>query len=177
MTFHDHELLRNENGAAMAEALICLPVFAVVLAGIVALHGMYASKLEAKARARRLAWLQADSGSCPPTTCRAHDCASAEHEMRAGGLDDALHVSDGRFSLGGFLGDVGRFFGGTVTHGVGTAESKMPSVVSMRLGTQRGATTLLCNATARQTASGANVLEEACRTDLGTTEYAREICR
>ncbi|MBT8467636.1 MAG: hypothetical protein KJN97_02705, partial [Deltaproteobacteria bacterium] len=55
-------ILADEKGTAMLEALIGLPVFAASLAAVVALSGMYGAKLEAKSHARRLAWLQADSG-------------------------------------------------------------------------------------------------------------------
>lgn len=177
MTPSQRSIVRDETGAAMAEAMICFPVFAAVLAGIVAIHGMYASKLEAKARARRLAWLQADSGQCPPTTCRNRECALVERDVRASGLEGALGVNDGRFSLASFLGDVGRYLLGTTTHGLGTARAKMPSTVAARLGSKRGTTTLLCNTSPRHSDSGISVLEHACRTDLGATEYAREACR
>ena len=49
------QLLRDEEGTALVEALVSLPVFIAVLAGVVALNGVYSAKLEAKARARRLA--------------------------------------------------------------------------------------------------------------------------
>ncbi len=161
----------------MAEALICFPVFAALLAGVVAFHGMYAAKLEAKSRARRLAWLQADSGQCPPASCQHADCGRIEGEVRAGGLDDAFRVGDVGFSLDSSLGDVGRYLLGTVTHGVGVAMTAMPSMVTPQVGRQQGVTTLLCNTTTRRAEDGFNVLEHACRTGLGTTEYANEVCR
>lgn len=170
-------LLRDQRGAAMAEALICLPVFVALLAGVLAFHGMYAAKLEAKSRARRLAWLQADSGQCPPASCQHADCGRIEGEVRTGGLDDALRVGDGAFSLDSFLGDVGRYLLGTVTHGVGAATAAMPSLWAPKMGLQHGVTTLLCNTTTRRAEDGADVLEHACSTGLGTTEYANEVCR
>ncbi|MGB3052201.1 MAG: hypothetical protein WBB42_14450 [Polyangiales bacterium] len=170
-------LLRDESGTALIEALISLPIFVAALATVVALNGMYGAKLEAKSRARRLAWLQADSGECPAQSCRSGDCGRIESEIRAGGLDDLLTVQDGRFSLDSFLGDIGRFLLGKATNGVGLAEALMPTTVGSEMGSQRGVTTLLCNTTSRHSEGGGNVLEHACRSGLQTTEYAREVCR
>jgi hypothetical protein len=86
-------LLRSEEGTALVEALIGLPVFVAALAGVVALNGMYGAKLEAKSRARRMAWLQADSGECPVQSCSNGDCGRIEGEIRAGGLDELLAAS------------------------------------------------------------------------------------
>ncbi len=170
-------LLRDDKGTALAEALISLPVFIAALAGILALNGMYTAKLEAKARARRMAWLQSDSGECPAQSCRSGDCGRIEGEIRAGGLDDLLSVQDSRFSLGSFLGNVGRYLLGKATNGIGVVDGPMPTMVSSGLTSQHGVTTLLCNATPRHTDSGGSVLEHACRTELRTTEYANEVCR
>ena len=170
-------LLRDEEGTALVEALVSLPVFIAVLAGVVALNGMYSAKLEAKARARRLAWLQADSGECPAQSCRSGECGRIEGEIRSGGIDGALAVHDSQFSLQSFLGDAGRFFLGKATNGVGLAEAVMPAIVGSGRTSQRGVTTLLCNTTARPTDTGGSVLEHACRTGLRTTEYASEVCK
>lgn len=161
----------------MAEALISLPVFVAALAGVVALNGMYGAKLEAKSRARRMAWLQADSGECPVQSCRSGECGRIEGEIRSGGLDDLLTVQDSGLSLDNFLGNVGRFLLGRATNGVGVADALMPTIVGSEKTSQRGVTTLLCNTTSRHTDTGSNVLEHACRTGLRTTEYAREVCR
>jgi len=161
----------------MVEALISLPVFFAALAAVVALHGMYGAKLEAKARARRIAWLQADSGQCPAQSCRSGDCGRIQGDIRAGGLDALLRVRDSRFSLDSFLGKVGPFLVGKVTHGVGMAQARMPRLLGAQLGSQHGVTTLLCNTSSRDSEGGGNVLEQACRTGLQTTEYAREVCR
>lgn len=171
------QLLAEESGTAMLEALISLPVFVACLAGVIGLNGMYGAKLEAKSRARRMAWLQADSGQCPTQSCRSGECGRIEGELRAGGLDDLLTVRDGRLSLDSFLGDLGRFFLGQATNGVGSAESSMPTMLSPSMGLQHGVTTLLCNTTARTARGEGNVLEHACRTGLQNTEYAREVCR
>jgi len=177
MTPAPARLLSDERGSALAEALISLPVFVAALVGVAALNGMYGAKLEAKSRARRLAWLQADSGECPAQSCRARECGRAEGEIRAGGLDALLTARDGRFYVTSFLGDVGRYLLGKVTHGVGIASAAMPRMVGSGLTSQRGVTTLLCNTTARPSETGGSVLDHACRTQLRTMEYAREVCR
>jgi hypothetical protein len=169
-------MLRDEKGTALLEAIISLPIFAAVLAGTVALHAMYSAKLEAKARARRIAWLQADSGECPVRSCSSGECVSIEEGIRAGGLDGLLSVEDGRFSLGSLLSGVGRYLLGKATVGVGFAEASMPSSMGSGLTLQHGATTLLCNTTSRDTDTGSTVLEYACAAGLRTTEYAREVC-
>jgi len=170
-------LIRDEKGTAMAEALVALPVFVAALAGLVALSGMYSAKLEAKSRARRLAWLQADSGECPVQTCRTGECGRIEGDIRAGGLDDLFSVGDSHFSLASFLGNVGRYFLGKATNGVGLSEALIPTMAGSGRTSQSGVTTLLCNTTARSTGDGGNVLEQACRAGLRTMEYAREVCR
>ena len=170
-------LLQDKKGAALAEALVTLPVFIVALAGVVALNGMYSAKLEAKSLARRLAWLQADSGECPAQSCRSGECGRIERNIRAGGLDDVIAVRDSHFSLESFLGNVGRYLLGRSTNGVGLAQAVTPAMVGSGLTSQYGVTTLLCNTTARRTDAGGNVLEHACRTSLRTTEYANEVCR
>lgn len=170
-------LQRDEKGAALLEALVSLPLFIAALAGVLALNGMYSAKLEAKSRARRLAWLQADSGECPAQSCRSGECGRIEGEIRAGGLDDVLTARDGQFSLGSFLGNVGRYLLGKATNGVGLAEAVTPAMVGSGLTSQYGVTTLLCNTTARHADTGGSVLEHACRTGLQITEYASEVCR
>jgi|GEM_PF-1625716 len=170
-------LLRDDKGTALAEALISLPVFAAALAGIVALNAMYGAKLEAKSRARRIAWLQADSGQCPAQSCRSGECGRIEGDIQAGGLDELLAVRDSQFSLGSFLGNVGRYLLGKATNGVGVAEASMPTLMGSTLGSQHGVNTLLCNTTSRRTDTGISVLEHACRTGLGTTEYASAVCQ
>jgi len=170
-------LFRDERGAALVEALVSLPVFIAALAAVVALNGMYGAKLEAKSLARRLAWLQADSGKCPAQSCRIGECGRIEGEIRAGGLDDVLAVRDEQFSLSSFLGDVGRYLLGKATNGVGLAVAATSTIVGSGRTSQHGVTTLLCNTTARHTDTGGSVLDHACRTGLRTTEYASEVCR
>jgi hypothetical protein len=170
-------LIRDDEGTAMAEALIALPVLIAALAGVVALDGMYGAKLEAKSRARRLAWLQADSGECPVQSCRSTECGRIEGEIRTGGIDDLLTVRDSRFSLASFLGDVGHYFLGKATNGVAQSEAPIPRMVGEGRTSQSGVTTLLCNTTARSTDEGSSVLEHACRAGLRTMEYASEVCR
>lgn len=167
---------RKNGGTALLEALICLPVFAAALVGVVALNGMYVAKLEAKSQARRLAWLQADSGECPEQTCRSGECGPIEDSIQREGLDRLLNTADGRFSLGSFLGGVGRYLLGRGTRGIGFAEAAIPNATGSGTSSQYGVTTLLCNTTERRTNAGGDVLEHACRTGLQTTEYASEVC-
>lgn len=177
MHLRHRQLTFRRQGAAILEALICLPVLLVALAGIVALNGAYSAKLEAKAGARRMAWLQADSGECPATSCANGDCGGIEHQIRSEGLDRLLDVSDSRFSLRSFLGNLGRFLLGKATKGVGSAEAASSPIFGRARTAQHGITTLVCNTTSRYTYGLGNVLEQACATGLGTTEYASAVCR
>ena len=158
------------------EALICLPVLIVALAGIVALNGAYSAKLEAKARARRIAWLQADSGECPATSCASGECEIIEQEIRAEGLDRILDVSSSRFSLRSFVGNVGRFLLGKATKGLGRGEAASSPIFGRAQTSQHGTNTLMCNTTARHPDGLGNVLEQACETGLATMEYASAVC-
>jgi hypothetical protein len=170
-------LLSDETGAAFVEALAAVPVLGLVLAGVLALNAMYGAKLESKARARRVAWLQSDSGKCLARSCAGGSCRAIEAEMRASGVDALDSTRDGRFSLTSFVGSVKEFFVGRTTTGVGTAHAPTPRSVSSGQTQKRGATILLCNTMARRTDSGDSILDHACSTGLSTTEYAREVCR
>ena len=161
----------------MLEALICLPVLVGALGGIVALHAAYGAKLEAMARARRIAWLQADSGECPARSCSSGECGSVEGDIRSGGLDAVLAARRSPFSLDSFLGDLGRFLAGTVTRGVGVASARTSTVIGKSVTSQQGVTTLMCNTTSRHTDGLGNVLREACATGLASMEYASAVCR
>jgi hypothetical protein len=171
------QLICDQRGTAFAEALVALPLFVAALVGVVALNSMYSAKLEARARARRLAWLQADSGECPAQNCRSGECGTAESAIRAAGLDDAGSAGGGRFSVGSFLGDVGSYLRGRATHGIGLADAPMPSGLGGGRTQQRAVSTLLCNTRRRTSPEGNDVLEHACSTGLRSTEYASEVCR
>jgi hypothetical protein len=167
---------RAHAGTALVESVIIVPVLGLILAGVLAVHGLYAAKIEAKARARRLAWLQADSGDCPASSCSTSDCESTVREIRDRGIDALQTPSRGRLRLGSFLGELGGFFLGRSTSGVGSAAARLPRLLGRTETTLHGRMTLICNTTARRDESGVSVLEHACNTDLRTTEYAREIC-
>jgi hypothetical protein len=169
-------LLSDETGTAFAETLVALPVLGLILAGVLALNAAYGAKLEAKSRARRVAWLQADSGECPTRACNGGGCQAIESEMRARGLDALSSPRGGELSLSSFVGSVREFFLGRTTTGVGTARAPTPRLVGSGQTLQRGATTLLCNTTSRRTSSGESILDHACSTGLRLTEYAGEVC-
>ena len=171
------KVLVDERGTAFAEGLVVLPFFAMVLVGIVALHNVYGAKIEAKARARRLAWLQADSGVCPAQSCRSTECHGAEAAIRIGGLDDALGARSSGLSLRTFLRDVGSYLLGKATVAVGVARAPRPAGLGGGALEQRGLHVLLCNTLPRTTPDGRNVLDAACSTGLGSVDYAREVCR
>ena len=167
----------DERGTAFAEGLVVLPFFAMALIGIVTLHNVYGAKIEAKARARRLAWLQADSGDCSVQSCQSTECGGAEAAIRTGGLDDALSASSSGLSLRTFLRDVGSYLLGKATVAVGVARAPRPSGLGGGHLEQRGLHVLLCNARSRTTPDGRSVLDSACSAGLGSVDYAREVCR
>jgi len=162
-------------GVAYVEALVVLPVFFAALAAVVALNNMYEAKLEAKARARRLAWLQADSGECPTRSCTS-GCEVAEEQIRTGGLDGVLSVhADGR-ALAPFLEGWSGHLLGRATQGIGIAEAALPGMMGGST-VQTAHYTLLCNPGARTAGDGRGVLDYACASELDELEYAREVCR
>ena len=170
-------LKSDEKGTAYVETLVAVPALGLILAGVLALGAIYAAKLEAKARARRVAWLQADSGDCPVRTCESGGCQAVEAELRAGGLDALDSARAGEFSLAPFVGNLRDFFLGKTTTGVGTARATTPRLVGPGQTWQQGATAILCNTTPRQTGSGESILDHACSTGLSATEYASEVCK
>lgn len=177
MSIQHVSILRDESGAAFAEAIISLPVFIALLGGVVAVNGMYEAKMEAKSRARRLAWLQADSGLCPERSCRSPECSATEQAILSDGVGGLQRIADGPVALGSFLRRMRDYFVGTYTDGIATARAPMPATFHSSFTVQRGTTTLLCNTTGRHTHDGESILERACATDLRSTEYAREVCR
>jgi hypothetical protein len=168
-------IITDRRGTAFAEALVTIPFFAAALVGVVALHSIYGAKLEAKSRARRLAWLQSDSGECPAQTCK-EQCLQAEAAIRADGLERALSTGARGFELRGFLRDAGEHLVGRVTHGVGQAHAPMPNGIGGGRTRQRGVTTLLCNTRRRASNDGDNVLAHACSSGLRELDYASEVC-
>lgn len=171
-----HRRHARGSGAAFVEALVAAPVLALILAGVLALHAMYSAKLEAKARARRLAWVQADSGKCASRACSGAGCRGIEDEIRANAIERVQLVGSSGFSLRSFLGSLGGFLLGETTDGIGSATAPMPGLASSAQTVKQGVTRLLCNTTPRATGSSDSILEHACSTDLRMTEYAREVC-
>ena len=166
----------HREGTAVLEALVVLPVLAIVFAGALALNAMYSAKLEAKARARRSAWIQADSGDCRRYSCSSGECSGRESELHAEGLAALENTGAGRLSLRSFVEDVGRFLVGTVTHGYGAASAPLPPAFRSARTVHHGKTTLLCNTRPSQSGSGQPVFEHACAAGLRSTEYANEVC-
>lgn len=163
-------------GTAFVEAIALIPALGAILAGVIALHGMYDAKLQAKARATHLAWLQADSGQCPSAPCSTDACDTARDDIKQGGLDEISSIDHGGHSLESFVGRVGRFFVGGVTRVNASVRTELPVSLAGGRSTQISAAALPCNTTARNTESGMSVLEHACATELGRTEYAQEAC-
>lgn len=170
-------LFLDDRGTALLETLIALPLLAVTLVGVVALSSSYGAKLEAKARGRRMAWLQVDSGECPARACKGGACEVIESELRAGVLDPLSSARASGHSLDSFLENAQDFLLGSTTTGIGTARAPLSGPLRSAETQRRGVTTLLCNTTRRQTDSGGSVLDHACSTNLNTTEYASEVCR
>jgi hypothetical protein len=170
-------LFFDDRGTALLETLIALPLLLVTLVGIAAVNSNYGAKLEAKARGRRMAWLQADSGKCPARGCKGGGCEAIEADLRAGALDPLSTAQAAGYSLRSFVDNLRDFLVGRTTTGIGTASAAIPRSLMSDQPWQRGATTLVCNTTQRQTDSGESVLDHACSTDLNTTEYASEVCR
>jgi hypothetical protein len=177
MSHHLGTLLQDQKGSAIAEALVCLPVLVALLGGTMAMHSMYAAKLEAMSRARRLAWLQADSGECPTRGCSSSACEAAEARVHANGLAGLDSAGGGGMSLRSFVGRVRDYLIGTYTDGTASAEAPLPSISGARVTVQRATTRLLCNATGRRLEEGQLILDQACATGLGRMEHAREVCR
>ncbi len=170
------ELFVDERGAAFLEGVAVAPVLGVLLVGVVALNAMYLAKLEAKSRARRLAWLQADSADCPPQTCAGERCEAVSDEIRSAAIDPATAIEGNGISLRRFLGRARDFFLGTVTRGMATATRRLPNLLRKQQTEQQGTTILLCNARGRSADSGKSTLGYACSAGLHRTEYAREVC-
>jgi hypothetical protein len=177
MTAQEKKKGRGQSATVLVEALIVIPVLAIILAGVLALHAVYSAKLEAKARARRLAWLQADSGECPSSSCGTSECETAVSAVRSDVTAHVIETNSGGRSLSSFLGDLRDFFIGSLTRGVASVRAGVPTPLLHEKTVQHGRTTLLCNTTTRHVEGGNRVLDHVCTTDLRTTEYARELCR
>lgn len=136
----------RRKGTAYVEALLTLPVFAAVFAGILAFNSMYAAKMEAKAESRRLVWLQAMSEDCGGGTlgCAGSHCGDASSiESDLGGIDGG---DSGWWGTGSLLDNVLSFVSGESTRTEAQAEGWIPA--SLGIGsttTKRGRNVLMCN--------------------------------
>ena len=163
----------RQQGTAYAEALICVPIYAAVLIGLVAFNNMYSAKIEAMARARRVAWLQAESGDCPEESCT--ECASSEGEIQTG-LDSLSRARSGKGSASSFAGKLGELIAGSSTRGTATAVAPLPPRIGDGRTVQRGVTPLPCNTKPRKAPDEGSILEEACAGGLSTAGYAGAAC-
>ena len=166
---------RHRSGTALIEAVIVAPAFALLLGSALALHSMYSAKLAAKERSRRLAWLQSESGECPDSSCSSPKCVQTANDIDSA-FEETQPAGAG-LTLRDFLGDVRHFFVAKMTSGVARVESKTSSIIPGGITSQVGVTELTCNTRSRTTENEDSVLEHACRTGLGSTDYAREVCR
>ncbi len=163
-----------QEGAVYAEALLCLPVFIALLLAVLGFHSMYGAKLEAKASARRAAWLQADSGDCAPNSCP--DCLSAGRRLAAEGLDPLNAVEVSGRSLGKFTGRLFNLFWGRSTDGRAEARVNMPRGLPGSESRMRALTTLPCNTRGSAGPSLDSALREACEGGLSGMELATGAC-
>ncbi|MEM7138199.1 MAG: hypothetical protein AAF500_16585 [Myxococcota bacterium] len=158
----------------MAEALILVPVFAALLAGVVGLNNLYVAKLEARERARRHAWLQAESGRCSRLACDAI-CMRAREEVDREALAEAAAASNEGFPTGVALTEVQGFFAGRVAEGIGVASAPLPAMVG---GAKRQTEihAVPCNTTGRVHPDGGDIFQLACEADLRNIEYVEGAC-
>jgi hypothetical protein len=170
----DRSIWAAQGGAVYAEALVCLPVFVALLLAVLGFHGMYSAKLEAKASARRAAWLQADSGKCARNSCP--DCLAAERPLAAQGLDPLKEVQVSGRSLGKFTDRIFKLFSGRSTDGVGESIADMPRGLTGSESRMRGRTTLPCNSRGSAGPSPDSALRDACEGSLSGTELAKGAC-
>lgn len=144
-------LLRDETGASYAEAIILLPVFIILFAGVLAFNSMYIAKLEAQADARRLAWVQSNRDDCggASTGC---DTAECESELSALGSENgaAAGSTSGDFDLGSAAGFLGDLVLGKVTRVQRGRTRWFPEMFGADTTSQFGAVALMCNETPRQ---------------------------
>ena len=167
---------RSQEGTAFAEALVALPIFVAALIAVIGFNNLYSAKLEAMSRARRMAWLQAESGECPTTSCDTPECRAQEQRIE-GEFDAAANTNGDGKSLGDWMGGVSDFLLGKSTEGVGLFESPMPNALGGKT-EQRGLAKLRCNTKPRSfDGEEGSILEAACTAELRNTEYAQEACK
>jgi hypothetical protein len=110
-------LLADTRGAAIAEGVIVLPVFILIFASLIYMHGLYSSKISSSTKARGCAWTYSTMG-CPedmPPTCKDSDSGVKEN---GGALDQFKQVKE--FGEVEGLGD-GVATGGAIVGGIGAA--------------------------------------------------------
>lgn len=172
---HGRRARSRREGTAFVEAIVILPVLGTLLASVLAVSAIYSAKLDAKAFARRLAWLQADSGRCVEAGCAGGECDAVAGEVLASGVDALSSVRTAGFSLRSFVGDVGEFFVSTSTRSIGTATRELPTAFGRRTH-QTGVKALVCNTAPGSSGPSSSILDFVCKTDLKYSEYAGEIC-
>ena len=163
-----------QQGAVYAEALVCFPAFLALLLAVIGLHGMYSGKLEAKSRARRAAWLQADSGDCAQNSCP--DCRPGERRIAAEAFTPIEEVQTSGHSLSKFGSRLSSQLFGRSTDGVGEVTVDMPKGMGGAGTRMRGLTTLPCNTRGRQGPNIESALRDACEGGLAGVELAAGAC-
>ena len=153
MTVSRNRLWRDTRGAAYTEAVIALPVFIVVFAGILALNAYYSAKLESMSEARANTWQIANGTSCASTSgCSADSGAGCIDQEEAvlgdsstGGLYDLFNCPDS-ICLGtipGVLPVFNELFGGS-DNGSGSFTVDVPAMFGGS-STMNSTMTLACN--------------------------------
>lgn len=103
---HSRSSSHKRRGTASVEAIMMLPFFIVVYAGIYYMHGLYAGYQLALGQARTCAWDYAKRGceGDPPPGCE----AAVGHEAMAQNEEDNFRVQDilGQLSSLPLIGDV-----------------------------------------------------------------------
>ncbi|MEM8606784.1 MAG: hypothetical protein AAGF92_06745 [Myxococcota bacterium] len=164
-----HSNRREQRGTAFAESLIVLPAVAAVFIGVLALNALYSAKLEAKSRARRAAWLQADLAACEKSLC-----GGGCQQLSAIGSE--LVSVGASFDIQDQLESLQDNVFKSETIGVGHAEAPAPVIIGNGVSRQGAASPLVCNTRSRTSSVPPDIVAHACESGIRSIEYAGEVC-
>ncbi len=140
-------LIRHKTGAAYAEALLTLPVYLAIFAGVLLFHGLYTAKLQAKSKARRAVWQQAYAPDCSGVPAVPFSLADLSSQLSSG----ARATSEG-YGVSELSVMFSEFLPASTTTTEQEAKRWIPAVIGLGEETNaRGKNKVMCNEQPRTT--------------------------
>lgn len=140
------ELLRDQGGSVMTEAVIMLPFFIIVWGCVIYVQQLYTKGIQTQAVARECAWRHAKDNCEGDTRCSIEPGLDPSRDYGSGD-SSAIDAAEGSSSGLGFLGDgflTNILFGADITASA-TGSTRKPEVIGGGDANLTGRMGLACN--------------------------------